>query len=72
MLRRRALGENRAARAEITPGDVERVFGRRPLAVIPNDRGAGRAHERGRLVPRRGRTGRAIDRLARELSEAGR
>ncbi len=62
---------NRAARAEITPGDVERVFGRPPLAVIAVDRGAAAAQDHGRLMPRRGRAGRAIDRLARRLVEDG-
>jgi Flp pilus assembly CpaE family ATPase len=55
---------NRAARSEITPADVERVFGRQPLAVLPTDRGVGAAQDHGRLLPRRGRTGRAFDRLA--------
>jgi pilus assembly protein CpaE len=63
---------NRAARGEITPADVERVFGKPPLAVIPKDRAVAQAQERGRILPRRGRTGRAIDRLARELLEAAR
>jgi pilus assembly protein CpaE len=58
---------NRARRAEVTPADVERVFGRAPLAVIPSDRGAQAAQDRGRLLPTRGRAGRSIDRLARRL-----
>lgn len=58
---------NRAARAEITPRDVVRVFGSEPLAVVPLDRGATRAQDHGRLVAARGRTGRAFDRLARRL-----
>lgn len=61
---------NRARRAEITPSDVERVFGRAPVAVIPSDRGVARAVERGRLVSRRGRVGRSLDRLARQMTEA--
>lgn len=60
---------NRGARAEITPGDVVRVFGREPLAVLSTDRGATSAQDHGRLLPRRGRTGRAPDRLARRRLE---
>ena len=60
---------NRATRSEVTPADVERVFGQPPLAVIPNDRSVARTHEPGRRLPRRGRVGRAIDRLARQLTE---
>jgi pilus assembly protein CpaE len=58
---------NRAARAEIVPGDVERVFGRPSLAVIPSARGVPAAQDRGRLMAPRGRVGRAIDRLARQM-----
>lgn len=61
---------NRAARAEITPKDVERVFGRPPVAVLPVDRGVGTAQDRGRLLQRRGRTRRSLDRLAKRLLEA--
>jgi pilus assembly protein CpaE len=60
---------NRAGRAEITARDVERVFGEPPVAVIPADRTIPPAQDRGRLVPLRGRVGRAIDRLARRLTE---
>ena len=60
---------NRAGRAEISPSDVERVFGRPPLAVIPRDRAVPAAQDRGRLLSHRGRTGRAIDGLARHLLE---
>jgi pilus assembly protein CpaE len=60
---------NRAGRSEIAPRDVERVFGKPPLAVIPWDRSVSAAREHGRLVPMRGRVGRAIDRLARRLVE---
>ena len=60
---------NRARRSEIAPADVERVFGASPIAVIPSDRGAVAAQDHGRLLPRRGRTGRSIDRLARRLLE---
>jgi Flp pilus assembly CpaE family ATPase len=58
---------NRAARAEITPRDVARVFGCEPLAVIQADRSVARAQDHGRLVGVRGRTGRAFDRLAERL-----
>ena len=61
---------NRAGRSEITPGDVERVFGQPPIAVIPSDRAVGRAQDHGRLVPMRGRIGRALDGLARRTQEA--
>ncbi len=58
---------NRASRAEITPADVARVFGLEPLAVIPADRSVAHAQDHGRLVSPRGRTGRALDRLAGRL-----
>jgi pilus assembly protein CpaE len=60
---------NRARRAEVTPADVVRVFGSEVVAVIPTDRAAPAAQDRGRLLPVRGRVGRAIDRLARRLME---
>jgi len=60
---------NRAARSTITPRDVERVFGQQPLAVIPADRRVAGAQDRGRLLPMRGRLGRAVDRLARAMVE---
>lgn len=60
---------NRAHRAEVTPADVDRVFGVAPIAVIPSDRSAVVAQDHGRLLPTRGRTGRSIDRLARRLIE---
>ena len=60
---------NRAARAEVTPADVERVFGHPPLAVIPMDRGVPRVQDAGKVLPGRGKTGRQIDRLARALLE---
>ncbi len=63
---------NRASRAEITPKDVSRVFGCEPLAVVPLDRGVTRAQDHGRLVPARGRTGRAFDRLAEGRGGVGR
>ena len=55
---------NRATRSEVTPGDVARVFGADPLAVVPADRGVARAQARGMLVPPRGKVGRALSRLA--------
>ena len=58
---------NRSARGEITAGDVNRVFGTEPLATIPLDRTVQRAQDHGRLMPRRGRIGRAFDRLAGRL-----
>lgn len=60
---------NRAGRSEISPSDVERVFGTQALAVIPVDRGVSPAQDRGRLIPLRGRTGRALTRLARRVLE---
>jgi Flp pilus assembly CpaE family ATPase len=55
---------NRFVRAEIAPSDVERVFGRPAAAVIRADRAAPAAQDRGRLLANRGRTGRAVARLA--------
>jgi pilus assembly protein CpaE len=60
---------NRATRAEVTAKDVERVFGSPAIAVIPFDRKAAEAQDRGRLLPRRSRVGRAFDRLAAQLVE---
>ncbi len=62
---------NRASRGEIVAGDVERVFGRAPLAVIPFDRAVARAQDHGRLLPPRGRIARTFDRLASRLTEEG-
>ena len=53
----------------MTPKDVERVFGQAPIAVIPFDRKAAEAQDRGRLLPRRSKLGRAFDRLAADLTE---
>ena len=58
---------NRASRSEVTPGDVERVFGAPPLAVIPADRAVPRAQDRARLLPPKGRAGRAFAGLADRL-----
>jgi pilus assembly protein CpaE len=55
---------NRAARAEIVPGDVARVFGRPAEVVIPADHAVPRAQDRGRLVPGRSRAMRVVARLA--------
>ena len=60
---------NRATRSEVTPADIERVFGRPAVVVIPVDRNVRTAQDRGQLLPKRGRTGRAVDRLARHLME---
>jgi Flp pilus assembly CpaE family ATPase len=60
---------NQARRGEITPRDVDRVFGQAPLAVVPFDRAVRAAQDRGRLLPRRGRTGRALDALAGRVQE---
>ena len=60
---------NRAARSEITPGDVRRVFGEPALAVLPMDRAVPSAQDKGRLLPARGRMARRFDRLAVSLTE---
>ncbi len=60
---------NRAGRSEITARDVERVFGTPALGVLPFDRNAAEAQDRGRLLPRRSRIGRAFDRVAKQLAE---
>jgi Flp pilus assembly CpaE family ATPase len=64
---RRVVVVNRAARADLTPADVRRAFGDEPAAVIPADAAVARAQDQGRLLPPRGRTARAIDRLAGRL-----
>jgi Flp pilus assembly CpaE family ATPase len=61
---------DRAARSEITPGDVRRVFGADPLVVIPFDGSVPRLQDHGRLVPPRGRIGRSFARLAERLAAA--
>jgi hypothetical protein len=50
---------------------VTRVFGVPPLVVLPFDRAVGRAQDHGRILPGRGRLGRAFDRLAAEVLEFG-
>jgi Flp pilus assembly CpaE family ATPase len=59
---------NKAARSEITPGDVHRVFGEPARAIIPYDRAVRSALERSRLLPPKGRMARRFDRLADALS----
>src|SRR5262249_21769276 len=59
---------NRAARSEITPGDVRRVFGDDPLAVVPADASVPRLQDHGKLAPPKGRVGRAFERLAERLA----
>ena len=59
---------NHAARSEVTVGDVERVFGRPPVTVLPSDRSVRAAGEHGRLVPARSRMARRFDRLADEVA----
>jgi len=59
---------NKAGRSEITPGDVQRVFGEPALATIPLDRAVRSARERNRLLPAKSRMARRFDRLADALS----
>ncbi|MGH2679604.1 MAG: AAA family ATPase [Actinomycetota bacterium] len=66
---RAAFVVNRAARSEVTPDDVRRVFGEPAIAVFPLDRAIRSAQERGRLLPAKGRMARRFDRLADTLSE---
>jgi hypothetical protein len=46
---------------------VERVFGRPPIAVLPNERRVADVQDRGDLMPMRGRIGRAVARLAARI-----
>ena len=62
---------NRAGRTELVPGDVARAFSAQPIAVVPADPAAARAQAAGRLLPERGRAGRAVSRLAEELFTPG-
>ncbi len=62
---------NRASRAELVPGDVVRVFGRAPLAIVPEDRAVASAQDRGRLLSPRSRPCRAVTRLAGTILEDG-
>jgi pilus assembly protein CpaE len=58
---------NRASRSEIVPADVRRAFGKPAISVVSVDRGVAQAQDRGRLLPRRGRAARSVDRLAGAL-----
>jgi MinD-like ATPase involved in chromosome partitioning or flagellar assembly len=58
---------NRAARGEVVPADVERVFGRGPDAVVPVDASVPRLQDHGRLLPPRARAARAVARLSDRL-----
>ena len=58
---------NRARRSDVSPADIQRVFGRPAAAVIPLDRAVALAQDRGRLIGTRGRVGRAIERLAERV-----
>ena len=58
---------NRATRGEVVPGDVERVFGRPPRAIIPLDGSVPRQQDHGQLVSSRSRAARVLGRLAAEL-----
>jgi len=58
---------NRAARGEVVPADVERVFGRSPDAVISLDASVPRLQDHGRLLPPRTRAARAVARLSDHL-----
>jgi Flp pilus assembly CpaE family ATPase len=60
---------NRAGRGRVAPADVERVFGRPPIAVLPNERRVADAQDRGGLMPARSRIGRAVARLAARILE---
>jgi pilus assembly protein CpaE len=62
-----AVVVNRAARGDIVPSDVERVFGVRAAAVLRQDRGVGPAQDRGALLSPRSATARALDRFAMSL-----
>ena len=58
---------NRAARGEVVPADVERVFGRSPDAVVSLDASVPRLQDHGRLLPPRTRAARAVARLSDHL-----
>jgi len=59
---------NRASRAEVTPADVERVFGRPARAVLPADGSVPRLQDHGQLLSPRSRTTRAIARLGDQIT----
>lgn len=60
---------NRAARGEVVPADVERVFGRPAAAVVPFDGSVSRLQDHGRLLAQRSRTARAIARCGDQLGQ---
>ena len=60
---------NRAARAEVAPHDVSRVFGRSPIAIVPAERGVGAAQDRGRLLSARSRAARIFSELATRIGD---
>lgn len=62
---------NRVARADVAVADVQRVFGRPALGVVPASNAVRAAQDRGALLPPRGRVARAVDRIAGALAEAG-
>jgi Flp pilus assembly CpaE family ATPase len=60
---------NRAgAGSDITPRDVGRAFPGAPVHLIPSDGAVARLQDRGRLLPLKGRVGRALDRLAADVA----
>jgi Flp pilus assembly CpaE family ATPase len=61
---------NRAARADVAVSDVQRVFGRPALGVVPASGAVRAAQDRGALLPARGRVARAVDRIAASLMES--
>jgi MinD-like ATPase involved in chromosome partitioning or flagellar assembly len=60
---------NRAARADVAVSDVQRVFGRAALGVVPASGSVRAAQDRGALLPARGRIARAVDRIAASVME---
>ena len=60
---------NRASHGSIVPADVERVFGRKALAVLPFDRRVGAAQDRGQMAPDRSLVRRGVRRLVGTLLE---
>jgi MinD-like ATPase involved in chromosome partitioning or flagellar assembly len=55
---------DKAARGEVVPADVERVFGKPARAVIAVDGSVPRSQDHGRLINPRSRAGRVLTRLA--------
>jgi pilus assembly protein CpaE len=62
---------NRAARGDIVPSDVRRVFGVEAATVLRSDRAIPSAQDRGALLPPRNATAKALDRLAKALQASG-